>query len=305
MKVTKVHKILQFHQAQWLKEYIDFNTDKRSKSKTEFEKSFFKLMNNAVFGKTMENVRNRIDFELVTCNNKDEEKVEHVITRHTRKPRYKRHVQFSETCIGIETTKSKCKLDKPIYAGFSILDLSKVLMYDFHYNTMRKKYSSNCKLLFTDTDSLFYEITTDNLYNDYKEMMKDMDFSDYPKEHSLYDVSNKKVIGKFKDEANGQPISEFVGLKSKMYSYTIGDDENKRLKGIKTSVVKNEITHSNYLQCIEDDNVNFLHKMRSIRSENHQLYSIEINKSSLNSYDDKSYYLDSKTSRRHGHYLNQ
>lgn len=123
---------------------------------------------------------------------------------------------------------------------------------------MRKNYGGECKLLFTDTDSLFYEIKTNDLNGDLEKIKDQMDFSDYPEEHPLHDVSNKKVIGKFKDECNSLPISEFVGIKSKMYSFIVNNKNKKRLKGVKTSVVNNEIKHSDYLKCIEDDSITML-----------------------------------------------
>ncbi|CAB4028814.1 Hypothetical predicted protein [Paramuricea clavata] len=119
-------------------------------------------------------------------------------------------------------------LNKPCYVGMSILDLSKTLMYDFHYNTIKKEYGNNSRLLFTDTDSLMYELKTDNVYEDFNNGCSFLNFhllagtttlNDYPKDSPYYSTHNKKVIGKFKDEAEGVPIIEFVGLRSKMYSY--------------------------------------------------------------------------------------
>ncbi|HRP37928.1 MAG TPA: hypothetical protein PLS50_09045, partial [Candidatus Dojkabacteria bacterium] len=120
-------------------------------------------------------------------------------------------------------------LDKPIIVGFSILELSKVLMYDFHYNTMKPRYGDNLKLLFTDTDSLCYEITTEDVYQDMKQNQNSYDFSEYPQTHPLFSAENKKIIGKFKDETNGTPIHEFVGLRSKLYSFKLFDAEKNKM----------------------------------------------------------------------------
>ena len=133
-------------------------------------------MNNAVFGKTMENVRNRIDFELVTTQTND--KNDRII-KPSAKPRYKGSKIFSDNVVGVELHKSKVELNKPVITGFCILELSKVLMYDFHYNVIMKKYGSKCKLLFTDTDLLCYHIETDDVYEDLKSIKDQMDFSDY------------------------------------------------------------------------------------------------------------------------------
>ena len=298
LKLTKVHKVMSFKQDAFLKPYVEFNTKQRALAKNDFEKDFFKLMNNACFGKTMENVRNRIDFELVTQQDR--------ITKLAAKPRFKSTKIFSEDLVGVEMTKCKVVLNKPIIIGFAVLDMSKVLMYDFHYNTMKAKYQNKCKLLFTDTDSLCYEIETEDVYADMATFKDKMDFSDYPKDHKLYDVSNKKVIGKFKDETNGVPMTQFVGLKSKMYSFVTDDIKiekrnKKRGKGIKTSVLKKEITHEDYLQCLIDDSFTKSAKMNAIRSYDHKIYSITMDKMALNSYDDKRYYLNSYDSNSYGY----
>ena len=298
MKLTKVHKVLRFNQKPFLKDYIDFNTNKRANAKNDFEKDLYKLANNAVFGKTMENVRSRINFQLVVNNEKGKQRLKTLIA----KPTYKLNVQFNDNIIGVEMNKTTVTLDKPIAIGFSILDLSKTLMYDFHYNTIKKKYGSKATLLFTDTDSLTYHIQTKDVYKDMEKMKEQFDFSDYPKDHFLYDDTNKKVIGKFKCETSGVPITEFVGLKSKLYSFTTEKGESKKAKGVSKSVVKNVIKFSDYKQCIEDDSHTLSVKINSIRSYKHKIYSILQNKVALSSFDDKKYYLNSVDSLSYGHY---
>ena len=135
---------MKFDQKPWMREYILFNTDKRTKSHNDFEKNFFKLMNNAVFGKTMENLRKRQNIKLMTNENK--------LNKYITKPGFLNLKIFNETLVAIHTVKEKLVLNKPIYVGFCILDLSKWLMYDFHYGYMKKKYGSSAQLLFTDTD---------------------------------------------------------------------------------------------------------------------------------------------------------
>lgn len=148
MKVTKVHRILEFKQKPWLRTYIDFNSDKRKHAKKGFEKDFFKLMNNAVFGKTNENLRNRVNINLVHTEQR--------LKRLCAKPFFDRFKIFNDDLVGVENKKVKLLLNKPVYIGQTILDLSKLVMYDFHYNFMKKLYEDNIKLLFTDTDSLMY-----------------------------------------------------------------------------------------------------------------------------------------------------
>ena len=269
LKVTKVHRVLEFNQSPWLKKYINFNTEKRKNAKNSFEKDFFKLMNNSVFGKTMENLRKRVDVRLVT----DEKK----LLKLTSKPTYVSSKIFNENLVAVHKIKEILTLNRPAYVGKCILDLSKTLMYDFHYNYIKYKYKNKAKLLFTDTDSLTYEIEADDVYQDFWNDKEKFDNSDYPKSSQYFDDTNKKVIGKFKDEAAGVPICEFVGLRSKMYSYMKDDQKGgKTAKGIKKNVIKKNITHENYKETIFN-NKQMHHRMRTIRSQNHKLSSYEIN----------------------------
>ena len=295
LKVTKVHRVLEFNQSPWLKQYIDFNTEKRKNAKNAFEKDFFKLMNNSVSGKTMENLRRRIDVRLIT----DEKK----LLKMASKPTYVSNKIFNENLVAVHKIKEQLTLNRPAFIGMCILDLSKTLMYDFHYNYIKTKYGDKAKLLFTDTDSLTYEIEADDVYLDFWNDKDRFDNSDYPESSPYFDKMNKKVIGKFKDEVSGIPIIEFVGLRSKMYSYIKDNDEGgKTAKGIKKIVIKKDITHENYKQTLFN-NEQMHHTMKTIRSNNHQLGSYELNKVSLSCFDDKRYiHNNGDTSYAYGHY---
>ena len=294
LKVTKVYRVLEFNQSPWLRQYIDFNTEKRTNAKNTFEKDFFKLMNNSVFGKTMENIRKRVDVRLVT----DEKK----LLKLTSKPIYVSSKIFNENLVAVHKIKETLTLNRPAYVGMCILDLSKTLMYDFHYNYIKSKYGDKAKLLFTDTDSLTYEIEAKDVYQDFWSDKHKFDNSDYPEDSPYYDKTNKKVIGKFKDEAAGVPICEFVGLRSKMYSYMKDNQKGgKTAKGIKKNVIKNNIMHDDYKETLFN-NKQMYHKMKTIRSDNHELGSYKINKVSLSCFDDKRYiYEDGVTSYAYGH----
>ena len=204
LKINKVHRVLEFNQSPWLKQYINFNTQKRTQAKNSFEKDFFKLMNNSVFGKTMENIRKRVDVRLVT----DEKKLLKMVS----KPTYVSSKIFNDNLVAVHKIKETLTLNRPAYLGMCILDLSKTLMYNFHYNYIKKKYGNKAKLLFTDTDSLTYEIEAEDVYRDFWNDKDRFDNSDYPESSQYFDNRNKKEIGKFKDEACGIPIKEFVGL---------------------------------------------------------------------------------------------
>ena len=281
LKLTKIHRVLEFNQVAWLKQYIDFNTQKRTNAKNSFEKDFFKLMNNSVFGKTMENIRKRVNVKLVTDKKK--------LLKWTSKPTYISSKNFNENLVAVHNIKEQIKLNKPAYVGMCILDLSKTLMYDFHYNYIKQHYGSKAKLLFTDTDSLTYEIEAEDVYSDFWKDKDLFDNSDYPVDSPFYFKENKKVIGKFKDEAAGVPVCEFVGLRSKMYSY-IKDNQKgeKTAKGIKKNIIKQNLKHQDYKETLFEKK-QMHHKMKTIRSQNHKLGSYEINKVSLSCYDDKRY----------------
>ena len=289
MKLTHIHRGIKFIESEWLKPYIDKNTKLRTQAKNNFEKDFLKLMNNAVFGKTMENIRNRVDVKLV--NNR--EKVRKLVA----KPNYRRCRIFTENLVSIHMQKTSLTMNKPVYLGQSILDLSKTIMYGFHYEYIKPKYEDKAKLLFTDTDSLMYEIETEDFYKDISgDVIKRFDTSDYPENHpsGIPTGCNKKVVGLFKDEANGKCIKEFVGLRAKMYSYKMFEGkESKRCKGIKKGVVEKSIRHEDYKNCLLTGKEQ-LRKMTILRSYEHEVYTEEVNKVALASQDDNRYILEDK-----------
>ena len=296
LKIKKVHRVLQFDQSSWLKQYIDFNTEKRKNAKNAFEKDFFKLMNNSVFGKTMENLRKRVDIRLVTSK--------HKLLKLASKPTFVSSKIFNDNLVAVHKIKETLTLNRPAYVGMCILDLSKTLMYDFHYNYIKKKFGDKAKLLFTDTHSLTYEIQAEDVYQDFWNDKHLFDNSDYSESSPYFDKTNKKIIGKFKDEAAGVPITEFVGLKSKMYSYVKENQTGgKTAKGIKKNVIKNNIKHEDYKRTLLNEE-QMHHKMKTIRSQRHQLGSYEINKVSLSCFDDKRYIHENGiSSYAYGHYL--
>lgn len=175
LKVKKIHRAMQFNQLPWLAEYIGFNIKMRTVAKNDFEKNFFKLMNNSVFGKTMENLRKRLDVRLVS----DEDKLKKL----TSSPTFTSLKIFNEDLVAVKKililNKQVLILNKPAHVGMCILELSKTLMYDFHYNYIKKKYGDKSKLLFTDTDGLMYEIKADDVYEDFFKDKKMFDNSDY------------------------------------------------------------------------------------------------------------------------------
>lgn len=317
LELEKVHKVISYNQKPWMKDYIMFNTNKRieaKKSKNKFLEEYYKLQNNSVFGKTMENVRKRSNLQLFVNNEKlkvafedelDDEIDDKPINKKpcmSQERKLLRHlsdinilkdvIRYSEDMIAIEKAKTQVIMNKPIYCGQCILDISKTFMYDYHYNTMMKMYGhEKCQLLFTDTDSLCYHIETQNLYEDMKKIKDKLDTSNYPKDHTLYDEKNMCVLGKMKDETSGVPIVEFVGLKPKMYAYRTEKKEEKRAKGVKKVVVEEDIHFKEYKDVVFNK-TSLIMEQSSIRSYRHQLYTINQMKNALNGIDTKKYILD-------------
>ena len=192
-----------------MKPYIMLNTKLRKDAKNEFEKDFFKLINNSVFGKVMENIRNHKDMKAVPSYKK--------YLKYVMKPNFKDGHLFSKYIFAVEMGKTKIKMSKPVYLGQAILDLSKTLMYEFHYDYMRPKYSSKARLCYMVTDSFLYEIEIEDFYNDIaKDVKKRFDMGGYSKDdiRPLPIGENKKVIGLMKDELRGKIMTEFVALRA-------------------------------------------------------------------------------------------
>ena len=215
-----------------LKSYININTDLRKLAKDDFEKDLFKLMNNAVFTKAIENIRKHRDIKLVTTNKKRNKLVS--------QSNYHTINYISGDLSIIEMNKTKVKMNKPIYLGLSILYISKILMYEFWYDYMKPKYDNRVKLCYTDTDSFVMNIKTNDFYKDIaNDVEKRFDTSNYEVNRPLPTGKNKKVIGLMKDKLGGKIITEFVTLRPKTYSYSTDDDkEDKKAKGTKKCVIK-------------------------------------------------------------------
>ena len=289
MRLTAVHRGISFYQSPWMEPYIRKNTELRKTAANNFEKDFFKLMNNSVFGKTIENIRKRQNVKIV-----DNRKL---ALKLSSRPNFDRCTIFDKHLIAVHMENTKGYFNKPVYVGQAILDLSKTLMFNFHYEYIKKKYGKKAELLFTDTDSLMFQIKTKDFYKDIAGDVQDkFDTSDYPTNHEsgIKTGVNKKVIGMFKDEVAGQQITHFVGLRPKLYCYKVEDEkEIKKCKGIKSNVVKKSIDFDDYFKCLFSGEKQ-MRKMNIIRSEKHDIYSKEVNKIALSNEDDKRYVLKDK-----------
>ena len=282
LKLIKVHQVIEFDQEAWLKEYINFNTELRKKANNEFEKDFFKLMNNVVFGKTMENVRKHRDIKLVKTDKKRNKLVS--------EPNYHIMKLIDDNLAIIEMKKVKVKMNKPIYLGLLILDISKISMYEFWYDFMKSRYGNRAKLCYMDTDSFIINIKTEDFYEDISEnVMERFDTSNYIYNRPSPIGVNKKVLGLMKDELGGGIITEFVALRPKAYSYKTEDNvELKKAKRTKKCIINKMLNFNDYKNCLFD-NVKVLRSQQRFKSKNNSVYTENINKIALSCNDDKRF----------------
>lgn len=302
LEIKKIHKILQFNQAPWLKSYIDLNTSLRAQAKNDFEKSLFKLLNNSIYGKTIENVEKRKNIKLI---DKWENSGRRLGARALiARPGYKSFSKFTETMGAVEMEKDLIFYNKPIYVGFSVLELSKWKMYNFHYKYMVKKFPGRLALNYMDTDSFIYTIETNDFY---KEIIPDIkeqfDTSDYPLDNRFkIPLENKKVLGMMKDELKGVLIKEFIGLRSKMYAI-IPDTgkEIKRAKGVRKCIV-DKLSAEDYRLCLLQ-NVKYHREMIVFKSYEHEIFTNSMHKLVLSNTDDKRTQKANKIDTyAHGHF---
>ncbi|KYN02004.1 hypothetical protein ALC62_07181 [Cyphomyrmex costatus] len=299
LRVTKIHRVLRFAQSAWLRDYIELNTQFRTRAKNDFEKNLYKLMNNAVFGKTMENVRERVDVKLVTAW-EGRYGAEALIA----KPNFHSRSVFAENLIAVELRKLEVKFDKPIYVGMCILDISKTCLYEFHHDYMTPLFRDRCEIMYTDTDSLIYRVECDDVYETMKRDIDRFDTSDYPANNAYgMPLANKKVPGLMKDENNGAIMTEFVGLRAKMYALRVdGKRDTKKAKGVKSSVVARTISFEDYTRCLKED-IEMTRRQACIRSKLHRVYTVSEKKIALSPYDDKRYVVPESTNTLPwGHY---
>ena len=256
------------------------NTELRKVAVNDFEKDFYKLMNNAVFGKTMENIRKHRDIKLVATYKKRSKSVS--------EPNYHTINLISEDLSIFEMKKTKVKMNKPIYLGLSILEISKILMYEFWYDYMKPKYDNKVKLCYMDTDSFIMNIKMNDFYEDIASDVENrFDTSNYEVNRPLPIGKNKKGIGLMNDELGRKIITEFVTLRPKTYSYlTDHGKEDKKAKGTKKCVIKKMIKFNDYKKCLLNDEVILKSQQRFI-SKKHDVYTENINKIALSNNDDK------------------
>ena len=273
MVVDKIHNIISFKQSRWLENYISFITQKRNKARNDFEKYFYKLLNNAFYGKTMENVRNRLKIKFIK---KDEYR--EIIKQQSKLTFNGIHKSY-ENCDSYTFKQNEVLMDKPIYLGFTVLELNKLLMYETYYDILQPYFGQeNIQLHYMDTDSFVLSVNTKDIIKDLKSLEDIFDFSNLDKNHELFSNKNKNVIGKFKIETPKNIwIDEFVCLRSKMYAFKCGNDSKNKLKGISKSQSKN-IKFEEYQKCLDGDEYQQECDNYIIRSINHEMVLQKVKK---------------------------
>ena len=313
--LEKIHRVLAADQSDFVTPYINFNSAKRQEAKSDFEKDFFKLANNSIYGKFIESLRNRTNVDIV----KDEKTAK----RLTSKPQFLGFHVLDEHITVVQSVKRTVTLNKPIACGFIVLENAKYIMGDFWYNVLKPKYDDRIKLILSDTDSFIYGVHTQDGYEDLYGMRELMDLSGYLKNTPLekyYDPQNKRVPGKFSDEKPTEVIKEVIALKPKMYSVTTkkltcrkANNSNHHCnsqcfyghsvtaKGI-TKASQKLIRHEDYRHVLTSHSTTMT-KTKTIRSFNNKLYSIVVQKRGLSGFDDKKYILnDGIHTISYGHY---
>ena len=297
LKIKKIHRGIKFEESDWLKSYIEKNTRLRTLATNKFDEDFFKLGNNSLFGKTFEDQTKHCIVELVTSLKR--------LKKLSSTGNCKGVKIFGEELVSVHMSLSEVKITKPIYVGATVLDTSKIPMYNFHYGFIKEKYGENAKLLDMDTDGLKYHIKTDDIYKDMNENIDIFDTSNYPSDHpsGIKSGVNKKVPGKFKDEMGGEVIVSYVGLRPKLYSYvTLSEKEEKKAKGVKKPVIKNQLKFEEYKECLFNKSI-LRKEQYNIRSYDHEVFTEKINKIALSPFDDKRYILeDGINTLAWGHY---
>ena len=297
LTLDKVHRIIKYKQKAWLKEYIDFNSQQRSLSSNDFDKAFYKLKNNALFGKTMEDVRKRINYKLVT----DEAK----FMKLSSSPFFHDRDIITEEIVGVHMLKPKVTLNKPIFVGQAVLDYSKLEMYNLYYKVLSQcPLIKKLQLVGGDTDSFFLNIVTDTnimLSDVYNSLAQHMDTSNYPSSHPMYSTVNKAKLGCFKDETAGQTLEEMILLRPKMYSmkYKHTDTAIKRAKGISYHLVRS-MKHDIYKAAFKEKKTTRV-QMTILRSKQHTIQTTTFNKRALSAWEDKRLWLNENESLPHGH----
>ena len=321
MEIVQFHRIISFNQSPFLKDFTEYNMKKRQEAVLNgdtFGKVFYKFWSNSLWGKFAENSRFRKAFELITSKN--------ILLKRTAKPNFKELHLFHDNLVGVSMIPTKCVLSKCLIVGFTILEYSKIVMYDFHYKKWLPKFPST-KVIMSDTDSMLYYVEED-VYPKLHEMEQYFDFSNYDPDNALYSDKNTCQHGLMKDETCGELILQTTGLRPKLYNFSYikrahfdygSDNELEEVeKATRTSFMKRVLVHKNtmrgvpsqtseqfsphmFKQCLFSLGEKYSQLYR-IGQKKHNLFTFRETKLCLSAFDNKRYLLDEVNTLAHGHY---
>jgi hypothetical protein len=311
LKVTKVHRCFSFNQSKWMEPFINLNIKHRmdaSKLGDEVKKGFFKLMNNSVYGKTMQNVREYESMKFTLSPSKAQ--------RWFNRPDcsgvhiYNNHADVEKPLVYCTFTKRIVKMNQPIVVGSTVLDHSKHMIYNIWYDKLKPKWGDNIQLLYQDTDSLVIKVNSPNYYKDLQDIRDIIDFTGFnDRTHPVfegidYDTEiepHKDVLGRLKSETKDSEIQEFIALKAKQYSFVVNDKSTMKNKGLPGAVAKSRLCHKDFLDSLLKATTLSV-TFKTIRSHKHQVGIDLMEKIAVTCYDDKRYYLNALESLPYGHY---
>jgi len=300
VEVTQIHRAVQFDQKCIFAEYVDRNTKKRAASTNSFDKDFFKYKNNSLYGKTVEDLKNRINLRLCTTPKS--------LETYTSSPFFRKTMKIHDDFIAVFLDREEICLDRPSYIGMAVLDLSKLRMYQLQYRDLeryRQEFSCQIQIVAGDTDSFFLQCQNVKLDQLLQKMHSDglLDTSNYPKDHELYSRSYENKIGLFKDESKGRRYRQWVFLRPKCYSLKFDDDDeySEKLKAKGIILQDTNLTHSSYLNVYLNNTIVFVDQTKIV-SKKHQLFTEKSTKKALQCLDDKRYWVGKNTSLAYGHY---
>jgi hypothetical protein len=287
LKLKKVHRVLSFRQSNFLKTYIDTCTRLRKKSKTDFGKNLWKLFANAVFGKFIESTRNYLNvticFDLKKCK------------KLISSPHFSNMKIISEDLVLIFSKQPSATLNKPYAVGFSILEKAKYFMYQQYYDVIKPNLE-NCEVLLSDTDSFLIAAYSYKEEDNLDKIKHILDYSNYAKDHPKFSTIHENKLGFFKDELKGNKMTQVCGIRAKSYCTETYDTLRKiksyqtKCKGV-TAAARRDMRFKNYKNCIKTI-AKFRVNQHHIRSRNHRLQTIAVNKVAFSSFDDKRFLME-------------
>ena len=298
VQLIKVHRVVKYQQAPVFADYVKLNTEKRALSTNKFDKDFYKLKNNSLYGKTVENLKKRLNLRIV---NNDETR----LVTYTSSPYFRRSMKIDDNLIGVLLNKEEIVLDRPSYIGQTVLDLSKLRMYQLQYQDLekyRQEFNCEIKIVAGDTDSFFLKCKNVDLDQLLKKMQDDgqLDTSNYPADHPLYSTTVENKLGLYKDEACGKRFKEWIFLRPKCYSLKYRNNkEVLKAKGV--NVKGTTLKHKNYKVVYKYNLVQSIPQTRFI-TRNHQLYTQKNTKVALKCLDDKRIWTAKNRSVAYGHW---